>query len=163
MDKTSVLVAAVKKLSSTDPNNPATKAALTEVMAAVDALSVSDKAPVVATQDIDVNFLMEQVKKLHQAAETPIKNYSRMMSITAGLGRAIEISKRPQNAEVRPRIATIVEKVAGLFAEVDTAEDLDRPLAEIEKAVHSLYGDQSKNSTLYFDRRNKGHHSDQKL
>lgn len=106
----------------------------------------------------DISFIGEQVRKLKSAAIVPARNYARIVSILTGLERATEIAKRPQYAAVRPRIATIVEKVAGVFECVDTVADLDKPLEQIEKAVHGLYGDQSKNSTYYFDRRGKGHH-----
>jgi len=108
----------------------------------------------------DVKFIGEQIKKLHGAAVVPARNYQRMVAILAGLGRAHQIASRPQNAEIRPRIVEIVKHVAGVFSKIDTTEDLEKPLEQIEKAVHSLYGDQSKNSTFYFDRRNKGHHGD---
>ena len=106
----------------------------------------------------DIDFIGQQVKKLKSAAEPAARNYARIVSILAGLQRATEIAKRPQFAALRPRIALIVQKTAGVFESVDTVEDLDKPLETIEKAVHGLYGDQSANSTYYFDRRGKGHH-----
>ena len=106
----------------------------------------------------DISFIGEQVKKLKSAAEPAARNYQRIVAILGGLQRATEIAKRPQFAAMRPRIALIVQKVAGVFECVDTVEDLDKPLESIEKAVHGLYGDQSANSTYYFDRRGKGHH-----
>jgi hypothetical protein len=106
----------------------------------------------------DISFIGEQVKKLKSAAEPAARNYQRIVTILAGLQRAAKIAERPQYAALRPRIALIVQKVAGVFECVDTVEDLDKPLESIEKAVHGLYGDQSANSTYYFDRRNKGHH-----
>lgn len=110
----------------------------------------------------DVSFLKDQITKLQQAAEIPAKNYSRVVEVLKGLERAAQACERLQYAALRPRISTIVEKIAGVFAEVDTVEDLDKPLAAIEKAVHGLYGDQSKNSTFYFDRRGKGHQKSEK-
>lgn len=107
----------------------------------------------------DIEHLGDQINKLRSAAIVPASNYRRIVSIMTGLRQACEFAKRPQNAAVRPRIAQIVEKVAGVFAEVDTVQDLDKPLEAIEKAVHSLYGDQSKNSTFYLERRGKGHHT----
>lgn len=106
----------------------------------------------------DVEFIGQQIKKLHQAALTPAQNYRRIANICNELGRVYESAKLPQNAEIRPRLADVVRKVAGVFSEVDTVEDLDKPLEQIEKAVHQLYGDQSQNSTFYFGRRGKGGH-----
>jgi len=108
----------------------------------------------------DLEAIGDQIKKLHSAAAVPARNYQRMASILAGLHRAHEASARPAHAHLRPRIAGIIEKVAGVFAEIDTVQDLDKPLEAIEKAVHGLYGDQGKNATFYFERRNKGHHGE---
>jgi len=108
----------------------------------------------------DISFIGEQVKKLHSAAVVPARNYQRMVAILAGLGRAVQVASRPQNAELRPRVAECVRQVAGIFSKIDTTEELDKPLEAIEKAVHGLYGDQSKNGTYYFDRRGKGHHDE---
>lgn len=112
------------------------------------------------SKNADLEAIGDQIEKLHSAAAVPARNYARMASILVGLHRAHEASARPVYAHLRPRIAGIVEKVAGVFAEIDTVQDLDKPLEAIEKAVHALYGDQSKNSTYMFERRNKGHHSD---
>jgi hypothetical protein len=150
------VVASVKKLASMDPSDPG-------VVAESDALAAAlgiEPGQQVASEPDESEFLLDQLKKLHRAAEIPSKNYGRILAISAALGRAVQIARRPQNAEVRPKIASIVKKVAGLFAEVDTSEDLDKPLAEIERAVHGLYGDQGQNKTFYFERRGKGHHSD---
>jgi hypothetical protein len=107
----------------------------------------------------DVDFLHEQIKRLKSAAIVPASNYRRIVSILGELDGAITLAARPQNAAIRPKLAAVVKQLAGIFAEVDTVQDLDKPLEAIEKAVHGLYGDQSKNSTFYFDRRNKGHRS----
>lgn len=108
----------------------------------------------------DVSFMKDQISKLHQAAVIPLKNYRRIASITEQLARAVDLSARPQNAAVRPHVAKVIEKVAGVFREVDTVEDLEKPLEQIEKAVAALYGDQSSNSSLFFERRGKGHHGE---
>jgi hypothetical protein len=110
------------------------------------------------SRKVDIENLGNQIDKLRSAAFVPASNYKRIVSILTGLKNACVAAQKPQNAALRPQIATIVEKVAGVFAEVDTVQDLDKPLEAIEKAVHGLYGDQSKNSTYYFDRRGKGHH-----
>jgi hypothetical protein len=164
------VVASAKKLASMDPSDPGVVAESDALAAALGGVEYSpplsaDFLEGAGAEDAKVasdesKFLLDQLKKLHRAAEIPSKNYGRILAISAALGRAVQIARRPQNAEVRPKIASIVKKVAGLFAEVDTAEDLDKPLSEIERAVHGLYGDQSSNKTFYFDRRGKGHHGD---
>jgi hypothetical protein len=106
----------------------------------------------------DIDALGGQIDKLRSAALIPAANYQRIVQILSGLKEAHIASQRPENAEVRPRIAEVTEKLAGIFAEVDTVADLDKPLEQIEKAVHQLYGDQSKNGTFYINRRGKGHH-----
>lgn len=108
----------------------------------------------------DIEHLGEQIDKLRSAAFVPAANYRRILNILSGLKEACVASRRPQNAALRPRIAQIVEKVAGVFSEVDTVQDLDKPLEAIEKAVHGLYGKQDSNATFYFDRRGKGHHGE---
>ena len=108
----------------------------------------------------DIEFIGHQIQKLKSAASTPARNYARIVRICDGLTAIASSARKPENYGVRPKIANIVKKVAGVFSEVDTVEDLEKPLDQIEKAVHSLYGDQSKNDTYYFDRRGKGHHSE---
>lgn len=109
----------------------------------------------------DIDFIGEQISRLKAASVTPARNYTRIVSIVDGLQAAHVASQRPQNAPIRPRIAEIVRKVAGVFSKVDTVEDLDKPLEEIERAVHKLYGpSQSRNDAYFFDRKGKGHHSE---
>lgn len=154
--------ASVLKLAETDPQDAAVDATVEQLKEEISLLqdsakeSESDRVKSVIQDDVD--GLNAQIQQLHAAAATPARNFARIQSICAGLQRVAMISKRPQFAEMRPRVAELTKKVAGLFAQVDTVEDLDKPLEQIEKAVHSLYGDQSKNSTLYFERRNKGFH-----
>lgn len=163
------LQATARRLAETDPQSEAVQRVCDELQAQVQWLGQIEKPTGYKNKGEfgsygdnslkdDISFIGEQVKKLKSAAEPAAKNYTRIVSILAGLQRAIEISKRPQFAALRPKIATIVQKTAGVFECVDTVEDLDKPLEQIEKAVHGLYGDQSKNSTYYFDRRGKGHH-----
>lgn len=159
------LVAATKRLAQTDPQDAAVTKTVDEMKAEIDCLTKEVEPPAGAPGSFgaeslkdDASFVTEQISKLKAAALTPARNYARIHNILVGLHRAAEIAKRPQYAAARPRIAQITEKVAGLFAEVDTVADLDKPLDQIEKAVHGLYGDQSKNGTFYFDRRGKGHH-----
>lgn len=106
----------------------------------------------------DVAFIGEQIKKLRAAAAAPASNYRRIIDITDKLREVWTVASKPQNAQIRPRVARLVQQVAGVFAEVDTVQDLNKPLDAIEKAIHGLYGDQSKNDTYYFGRRGKGHH-----
>lgn len=158
--------ATARRLAETDPQSEAVQRVVDELQSQVQWLGQIEKPTgYKANEDFganslknDISFIGEQVKKLKSAAEPAARNYQRIVSILAGLQRAVEISKRPQFAAMRPKIATIVQKTAGVFECVDTVEDLDKPLEQIEKAVHGLYGDQSKNSTYYFDRRGKGHH-----
>jgi len=152
------ILAASRRLSQTDPESAFVDEFVQSLHDRIASISGSPNhsAPT-QSSGVDANFLKEQVSKLQQAAEIPSQNYLRIVEITKGLSRAAQACERPQYAALRPRIATIIEKVAGIFSEVDTTQDLDKPLAAIEKAVHSLYGDQSKNSTFYFDRRGKGH------
>lgn len=166
-DKFKKLVATVKRLAQMDPQDEAVKATADELKSEIDLASKEVEKPAGAPGSFgeqslkdDASFVADQISQLKAACERPARNYTRMYNILKGLHQAAEIAKRPQYAALRPRLATITEKVAGLFAEVDTVADLDKPLEQIEKAVHSLYGDQSKNSTFYLDRRGKGHHSD---
>ncbi len=160
------VVAAVKRLAETDPQSEAVKETVNVLKEEAKLLGGEVEKPAgypgsfgEHSNEQDVAFLKEQVSKLHSAATVPAARYARILAITAGLHRALQASQKPQYAALRPRIAKIVEKTAGLFAEVDTVADLDKDLESIEKAVHSLYGDQSKNSTFYFESRGKGHHS----
>lgn len=140
----------VSRLASLNPEDAAVLKTTEELVSALE----NSKSSVASSKE-----LIEELTKLHRAAEIPAKNYGRILAITAGLGKAVKLAERPQNAHMASKIADLVKKVSGLFAEVDTVADLDKPLEQIEKAVHSLYGDQSKNHTFYFDARNKGHHS----
>jgi len=160
------VIAAVKRLAETDPQSEAVARTVQVLEAEAKLLGGEVEKPAgfkgsfgEHSNHQDTDFLKDQIKKLHSAAIVPATRYQRIIAITAGLNRALLASERPQFAALRPRVAKIVEHVAGLFAEVDTVEDLDKDLEAIEKAVHSLYGDQSKNSTFYFDRRGKGHHT----
>lgn len=111
-----------------------------------------------ASMKDDVTFIGEQIKKLRAAAAQPASNYRRILTITDQLRDVWTTAAKPHNAAIRPRVARLLQQVAGVFAEVDTVKDLDKPLEAIEKAIHGLYGDQSKNDLWYFGRRGKGHH-----
>ena len=158
----------INKLSSADPLDAEVAALTEEIASELEAAGMNElsesKAPVHMEVPVhsEPDSLMEQVASLHSAATIPAKNYARVASITSGLARAVEISRRPQYAAVRPRIAKIVSKLAGIFSEVDLAEDVSaRSLEEIERMVHSLYsnGAQNKPSTYDFVARGKGHHN----
>jgi len=161
------LLASARKLAQMDPQDEAVsktvdglKEQIAQLTSMVDKPTGEKNSHGDQSRKDDVDFLKGQISKLQQAAELPARNYTRISEILKGLLRAAQASERPQYAAVRPRISAIVAKLAGVFAEVDTVQDLDKPLEAIEKAVHGLYGDQGKNSTYYFDRRGKGHHSE---
>jgi hypothetical protein len=160
------VIAAVRKLAQTDPQDEAVSETVDVLQAEAKLLGGEVEKPAGFKGSFgehsvqqDQDFLKDQISKLHSAAMAPASRYQRILAITAGLHRALMATEKPQFARIRPRIAKIVEHVAGLFAEVDTVADLDKDLEAVEKAVHGLYGDQSKNSTFYFDRRGKGHHT----
>lgn len=159
------LLATTRRLAETDPQDEAAGRvvdSLQDQVGLLRELAQKDKSSPWGSQSMkdDVDFIGDQIKKLKAAAAVPAANYRRIHSIMSALERAWTEAARPQNAAMRPKLASAVKRVAGIFAEVDTVQDLDKPLEQIEKAVHSLYGDQSKNSTYYFDRRNKGHHGE---
>lgn len=151
-EKVKELVKSVHRLAATDPESEHVEAAVNSVSDALESLeSVGETS--------DIQAVEQSIDSMFTAASVPARNYRRMAGILQNLKGVCVAARKPQNASVRPRIAAVVQKVAGLFAEVDTAEDLDKPLSEIEKAVHALYGpNQSSNSAYYFERRGKGHH-----
>lgn len=159
------VIAAVRKLAQTDPQDEAVSETVQVLQDEAKLLGQVEKPAGASgsfgehSQKEDADFLKDQISKLHSAALQPAARYQRILAITAGLHRALMATEKPQFARIRPRIAKIVEHVAGLFAEVDTVADLDKDLEAVEKAVHGLYGDQGKNATFYFDRRGKGHHT----
>ncbi len=166
MDKETVvknLLASSRRLAETDPQDEAvarTVAEMDEHTKLLRELASKDKSSPWGAQSMkdDIDSIGDQIKRLKAAAAIPAANYRRMFDILSSMERVWAVAARPQNAAIRPKVATMVRKVAGVFAEVDTVQDLDKPLEAIEKAIHSLYGDQSQNSTYYFDRRGKGHH-----
>jgi small-conductance mechanosensitive channel len=157
-------IATVKKLGQLDPMDVAVEATVKELEASAAQIgeqareAEKDSFGVKSMKD-DIDRIHNQIDTLHSAAVKPLERYQRIMAILGGLKAAVKASERPQYASIRPKIAGIVQKLAGIFAEVDTVEDLDKPLEVIEKAVHSIYGDQSSNSCYYFDRRGKGYHT----
>lgn len=155
----------VARLANMDPQDEAVQSTVEGLQAQVGLLNEQareDKNSPWGAQSMkdDVDFIKDQIQKLKSAAAIPAANYRRIFNIASELERAWDFASKPQNVAVRARLKDSVAKIAGIFAEVDTVADLDKPLEAIEKAVHSVYGDQSKNSTFYFERRNKGHHKE---
>jgi len=152
------MVAASTRLAAMDPKD----AAITKVIDGIQAQAqmVATSKPEVEEESVpDAEFIGQQIKKLYSACMIPANNYRRLANICNELDKAFAVASRPHNAHQLPRLAGIIKQVAGVFAEVDTVQDLDKPLAQIEKAVHGIYGDQSQNSTFYFERRGKGSHA----
>ena len=164
-DKTAVrnALSASRILAETDPQDEAVSRVVQNLQDQVGLLNELARADKNSTwgegsMKDDVAAIGEQIKKLRAAASYPAGNYRRILAITDQLRNVWVDASKPQNAAIRPRVARLVQQVAGVFAEVDTVKDLDKPLEQIEKAVHGLYGDQSSNSIWYFGRRGKGHH-----
>ncbi len=158
------LVQSIRRLASVDVNSDS------QVTEAVDSVFKSVKNASAGSsnnspkQSVDAdNSLIAKIDRFASAIKTPADNYRRMEKIVAGVRRLAMISERSGNSDLKEKTSRILVKLAGVFKEVDTVSDLDRPLEEIEKAVHSLYGDQSKNSTYYFERRGKGHSGEKAL
>lgn len=146
------ITAAVYQLANTDPTNPVTLQAVDNLVSSVSSYEL---------QDVSLGFLKDQVGKLQVAASTPARNYTKILSIASGLNRAIEVASQSNDRALNARIATVIQKVAGIFAEVDTADDLaGKSLEQIESAVHSLYsgGKMNDPKTYNFMARGKGHH-----
>lgn len=157
-------VAASRRLAESDPQDEAVQKTVENLQAQVgllNELARSDRSWGEDSMKDDVDFIGKQVQRLKAAAAVPARNYARIVSICDGLREVAVAARRPENAAVRPKLATVVKRVAGIFSEVDTVDDLDKPLEQIEKAVHALYGpSQSLNEAYYFERRNKGHHGE---
>lgn len=163
MDALKNLTATIKRLAETDPHDEAVKQIVTDLQEQAGQLKEQARenpnSPWGAqSMKDDIEFIGDQISQLKSAAEIPMKNYQRIVKILEGIDTIHKLAARPQNAAVRPHIATIVKKVAGVFAEVDTTADLEKPLEQIEKAVAAVYKDQSKHSTYYFERRNLKNH-----
>ena len=156
------LVESVNRLAATETTSEFVAGRVDDVRLHVDKISSSIQP--IEKDDI----LVKQIDSIKSSISAPAYNYTKMVSILDGLRHAAVLSQRPQNADIKPRIAGIIRKVAGLYQQVDTVEDLNRPLAKIEKAVHALYGGrggelgQSKNSVHYFERAGKGYHNKEK-
>jgi len=163
------LIASVRKVAEVDLSVN-TNEGLAEVATAVDALEAqlasfgqkpaADPAETpaeLASAPLDESgTLYGHIASLRVAAEKPLKNYQRVVALCASLDKIARIAARPQYAAARPMIATCVTKLAGIFAQVDSVEDLDKPLEAIESAVHSLYKNPNDPSTYNFSAKNKG-------
>lgn len=156
------LAESINRLAATDPAGSKVGERVNEVFVKVGQIKTAtaerEVAPAKREMVVDNPTVVEQIDRMRSAAAVPAANYGRVVSILDGLRHAALLAARPQNAAVRPRIAEIVRKMAGVFKDIDTVQDLNKPLEQIEKAVHGLYGDQSKNATFYFERRGKGNH-----
>ena len=158
---TKKMLATINRLAEIDPQDEAVNRTVEELQESVNLLkelSREDREWGKKSMEDDSDFMLEQIKQLKAAAMVPANNYRKIVEICDLLKKVALDSRRPENANVKKHLATAIRKISGIFAEVDTVKDLDKPLDQISKAVHSLYGDQSKNQTFYFDRRNKGHH-----
>lgn len=156
------LVASIRKIAEMDPQDEAVSKTVDELNQHAQMLNeqVSNLNDGIGKESAkeDLDRLKGQVDKLHSAAIVPASNYRRIAVITNKLRGLVKVASLPQNAKVRPQIEQVVKKCAGIFAEIDTVADLDKPLEQIEKAVDKLYGDQSKNDMSFFERRGKGNH-----
>lgn len=152
---------AVSYLSKVDPNDESIHKVVASIQENVNLIkklaqeNVEASAP---SADEDVDFIIGQINNLKAAALVPANNYKKIVDICDSLKKVALETRNPENAKIRKNVASAFRRISGIFAEVDTVQDLDKPLEQIEKAVHGLYGDQSKNTTYYFNRRNKGHH-----
>jgi hypothetical protein len=165
ISKLKELIASLNTLTS-KPCDGSEVVTLTSSMAQLAAETVeiidAEAARVAATDKSGFDVVCAKVEQLHAAALIPAKNYRRIATITSKLQGLAKLASLPQNAALRGQIKDIVQKTAGIFAEVDTVEDLNKPLEQIESTVHKLYGDQSKNSTYNFEARGKGFHGKDK-
>lgn len=128
---------------------------------ATELTEISKPAPTNPTKD-QFSVVADQIDRLHSAAVIPAQNYRRIATITSKLKGLVQLASHPQNAGLRDQVRDIVKKTAGVFSQVDTVEDLNKPLEQIEKAVHKLYGDQNSPNTYNFEARGKGFHKSNK-
>lgn len=176
------LVASVKKIAEADPQSAGVSALVEGLEAQLDALetqveALGDMAPAAEAPESEeasetpeapaeepaeapstetASTVFGQLASLRRAAEAPLKNYQRIVALCTSLERVANIASRPQYAAARPHVAACVQKLAGIFSKVDTVEDLDKPLEQIESAIHSLYKNPNDPSTYNFSAKNKG-------
>lgn len=140
------VVATIKSLVAMDPSDPKVHDVVNTLASASDNLS-----KLASDTDADFTKICDQVEKLHNAAVIPATNYRRIATITNKLRGLVKVASLPQNVSVRPQIVDIVRKTAGVFSEVDTVEDLNKPLETIEKAIEKLYKNPNSPATYKFD------------
>lgn len=149
-NQTRQIIAAVGALRKMNPADPRVEKISSDLVSALQ--------PV---QTVSVDGIRSEIARLHKAAATPAKNYTKILSIATGLDRAVSLSRTADPA-VQAKLAALVQKVAGIFAECDTADELaSHTLDEIQAAVHRLYnnGKQNDPHTYDFVQRGAGHHS----
>jgi type I site-specific restriction endonuclease len=157
-----ILVASTQRLAEMDPKDDAIARSVKNLEQQVSMLREQLKGSrswSKNSMEHDIEFLQEEIKRLRSAAEIPLNNWKRINTIIEGLQRVAALASRPQNSELAPKIKELTIKIAGLFQEVDTSADLDRPLEQIQDAVSKLYGPDLNDPMAYmFEKRNKGHH-----
>lgn len=151
-------VASLNILASTDPTDLKVAALVQDIDAKATQMIEFAAATAASRKDDDFTVVASSVESLHNSVLIPCSNYRRIATITSKLRGLVKLAGLPQNASLRPQIQEIVKKTAGVFAEVDTVDDLNKPLEQIEKAVHKLYGDQNSSKTYNFEERGKGFH-----
>jgi hypothetical protein len=155
-------IASSRRLAEMDPHDEAVQRTIDGLQKQISLISEQareDRGWGKKSMEDDVKFIGQQIQKLKAAASIPAHNYKRILSILNGLEGAHKLASRPQNVALRPRVVEQIKRIAGVFAEVDTVQDLDKPLEQIEKAVHALYsgGKQNDPATYNFEARGKGH------
>jgi hypothetical protein len=162
------ILASSVKLAESDPQDEAVARAVKGLESQVSILRDQMKGSRSWSKDSmqsDIDSLGNQISRLKKAAEIPAKNWKQIVNITEGLHRAAIIASQPQNhnPETISKLKEITAKVAGLFQEIDTTDDMaGKSLSEIEAAVAKLYGDQSNNKSFY-GLSNRGHHTKKDL
>lgn len=143
----------VHRLAATDPVGDGVSNSVKTLFDSVNSL----KAEVPA--QTDSSSVIEQIDLMRSLVASSMNKHEKMMNILNGVRKAAELLQLPVNESMRPRVASVVQKIAGIFAEVDTVADLEgKSLEQIEKAVGSLYGNnQSLNKNFYFTRAGRGH------
>jgi hypothetical protein len=100
------IIAAVYELKNTDPTNPATVGAVDNLL---------ERVAHEELRDVSVGFLKDQVQRLQVAAATPARNYTRILSIASALDRAVQVASKSEDQAMKAKIASIIQKVAGIF------------------------------------------------
>ena len=150
------VVNSVHRLAATDPTSEGVSNKVQSLYDSISDLKLSE--PLDSTIGGSV---IEQIDLMRSGIASSINKHQKVMNILDGIRTAAELVQLPQNELMRSRVASVVQKIAGVFAAVDSVADLEgKSLEAIQAAVHKLYGDQSKNGTFYTSRRGKGFSSD---